>query len=136
MDPVRWRASRSPRCCTRTISSRGWPLFTGVAFRSGTSVTAHWRVRHADGSWHDVEVIATNLLGDETVEGIVLTMRDVSERRSLEEELKHQAFHDGLSGLANRALFSDRLEHALEPAPPGRRPRWPCSSSTSMISRS
>ena len=95
---------------------QGLALFTGVAFRSGTSVTANWRVRHDNGSWHDVEVIATNLLGDETVEGIVLTMRDVSERRSLEEELKHQAFHDGLSGLANRALFSDRLEHAIERA--------------------
>jgi predicted signal transduction protein with EAL and GGDEF domain len=43
----------------------------------------------------------------------VLTMRDVSERKGLEDELKHQAFHDALSGLANRALFRDRLEHAL-----------------------
>src|SRR5208283_1830846 len=43
----------------------------------------------------------------------VLTMRDVSERKGLEEELKHQVFHDALSGLANRALFRDRLEHAL-----------------------
>ncbi len=57
--------------------------------------------------------MANNLLGDPTVEGIVLTMRDVSERKGLEEELKHQAFHDALSGLANRALFRDRLEHAL-----------------------
>ena len=56
---------------------------------------------------------STTLLGDSTVEGIVLTMRDVSERKGLEEELKHQAFHDALSGLANRALFLDRLEHAL-----------------------
>ncbi len=40
-------------------------------------------------------------------------MRDVSERKALEDELKHQAFHDALSGLANRALFLDRLEHAL-----------------------
>jgi diguanylate cyclase (GGDEF)-like protein/PAS domain S-box-containing protein len=91
-------------------------VFTGVAFRGGTSVTAQWRILHFDGSWHHVEVIATNLLGDETVEGIVLTLRDVTERRVLEEELKHQAFHDGLSGLANRALFRDRLDHALDRA--------------------
>ncbi len=57
--------------------------------------------------------MANNLLSDPTVEGIVLTMRDVSERKGLEEELKHQAFHDALSGLANRALFRDRLEHGL-----------------------
>ncbi len=91
-------------------------VFTGVAFRAGTSVTAQWRVRHENGGWHFAEVIATNLLSDETVEGIVLTLRDVSERKGLEEELKHQAFHDALSGLANRALFRDRLEHAVERA--------------------
>src|SRR5208283_223051 len=59
------------------------------------------------------EVTTTNLLHEPTLEGIVLTLRDVSERTDLEEELKHQAFHDALSGLANRALFRDRLEHAL-----------------------
>ncbi len=88
-------------------------VYTGVAFRAGTSVTGEWRVQHKDGNWHHVEVVATNLLDDPTVEGCVLTMRDVSERKGLEEELKHQAFHDALSGLANRALFHDRLEQAL-----------------------
>jgi len=88
-------------------------VYTGVAFRAGTSVTAEWRVQHKDGNWHHVEVVATNLFDDPTVEGCVLTMRDVSERKGLEEELKHQAFHDALSGLANRALFLDRLEQAL-----------------------
>jgi diguanylate cyclase (GGDEF)-like protein/PAS domain S-box-containing protein len=87
-------------------------VYTAVAFRAGTPVTAQWRVRHGQGSWCHVEVVANNLLRDPTVEGIVLTMRDVSERKSLEEELKHQAFHDSLSGLANRALFRDRLDHA------------------------
>jgi diguanylate cyclase (GGDEF)-like protein/PAS domain S-box-containing protein len=87
-------------------------VYTAVAFRAGTPVTAQWRVRHRQGSWCHVEVVANNLLRDPTVEGIVLTMRDVSERKGLEEELKHQAFHDALSGLANRALFRDRLDHA------------------------
>jgi diguanylate cyclase (GGDEF)-like protein/PAS domain S-box-containing protein len=87
--------------------------YTGVASRAGTSITAKWRIRHCDGSWRHVEVTTTNLMHEPTLEGIVLTLRDVSERTSLEEELKHQAFHDALSGLANRALFRDRLEHAL-----------------------
>jgi diguanylate cyclase (GGDEF)-like protein/PAS domain S-box-containing protein len=84
-----------------------------VALRSGTSVTALWRVKHFDGSWRHVEVITTNLLSDLTVEGMVLTMRDIGERVGLEEELKHQAFHDSLTGLANRPLFHDRLGQAL-----------------------
>ena len=92
---------------------RAIAAYSGVAFRSGTSITAEWRVRHGDGSWRDVEVVTNNLLGEPTVEGIVLTLRDVTERKRLEEELKHQAFHDALSGLANRALFVDRLEHAV-----------------------
>ena len=40
-------------------------------------------------------------------------MRDVSDRKALEDELRHQAFHDSLTGLANRALFEDRLVHCL-----------------------
>ena len=47
------------------------------------------------------------------MKGIVLNTRDVSERRRLEEQLIHQAFHDPLTGLANRALFRDRVSHAL-----------------------
>jgi len=43
----------------------------------------------------------------------VLNVRDVSERKSLEQELTRQAFHDPLTGLANRALFLDRVRHAL-----------------------
>ena len=44
----------------------------------------------------------------------MLNTRDVTERKTLEEELAHQAFHDSLTGLSNRAVFRDRLEHALD----------------------
>jgi len=88
-------------------------VYTRVASQAGASVSAQWRVRHEQGAWLTIDVVATNLLSHPTVDGIVLTMRDVSERKRLEEELKHQAFHDALSGLANRALFRDRLDHAL-----------------------
>ena len=87
-------------------------VHAAVTLRPGAPHTAQWRIRHQLGSWSHFDVVVNNLLDDVTVQGIVLTMHDVSERKGLEDELKHQAFHDALSGLANRALFSDRLEHA------------------------
>ena len=72
-----------------------------------------WGFRQPDGSALQTETIATNLIEDPTVRGIVLNIRDVSERKRLEQELLHQAFHDSLTGLANRALFRDRVSHAL-----------------------
>lgn len=47
---------------------------------------------------------------------LIAVVQDVSERKTLEAELLHQAFHDSLTGLANRALFLDRVDHALQHA--------------------
>ncbi|GAA0551933.1 hypothetical protein GCM10010172_37900 [Paractinoplanes ferrugineus] len=60
-----------------------------------------------------LEVQCSDLRDDPTVAGLVYTLRDVTEQRRLEEKLTHQAFHDAMTGLANRTLFQDRLEHAL-----------------------
>jgi diguanylate cyclase (GGDEF)-like protein/PAS domain S-box-containing protein len=79
----------------------------------GISPLAEWRLRRPDGHTVDVEAIASNLLGDAAVGGIVLNARDVGERKTLLDQLAHQAFHDPLTGLANRALFRDRVTHAL-----------------------
>ncbi len=69
--------------------------------------------QHAEGGTRDVELTITNLLDNPYVGGLVLNSRDVTDRTLLEAQLLHQAFHDSLTGLANRALFRDRLEHAL-----------------------
>ncbi|GIM94142.1 hypothetical protein Ato02nite_059350 [Paractinoplanes toevensis] len=60
-----------------------------------------------------LEVHSSDLREDPAVSGWVYTLRDVTEPRRLAGELTHQAYHDAMTGLANRVLFHDRLEHAL-----------------------
>jgi diguanylate cyclase (GGDEF)-like protein/PAS domain S-box-containing protein len=81
--------------------------------------TLECSLEHRDGTKLRFEVQHTDLRHDRHVNGIVLNSRDVSERKAFEEQLAHQAFHDPVTSLANRALFSDRVEHALMRAPRG-----------------
>jgi diguanylate cyclase (GGDEF)-like protein/PAS domain S-box-containing protein len=72
-----------------------------------------FRMRLADGAWRYVESTLTNSLDDPYVRGVVLNTRDVTQRKTLEERLRHQAFHDSLTHLPNRALLLDRMKIAL-----------------------
>jgi diguanylate cyclase (GGDEF)-like protein/PAS domain S-box-containing protein len=84
-----------------------------ATLRAGEDAAVKFWIRHADGRLLVVEGMLTNLLREEVVGGFVLTFRDVTESHALAERLTHQAFHDSLTGLANRQLFADRLSHAL-----------------------
>ena len=70
-------------------------------------------LHHSDGRRIDAEITVTNLLDNPSVAGYVLNTRDISERKELEDQLIHEAFHDSLTKLANRALFRDRVERAM-----------------------
>lgn len=60
-----------------------------------------------------MEIVLTNMLGDPVVDGLVINMRDVTERLLLYEQLRRRAFQDPLTGLANRALFLDRIDQCV-----------------------
>jgi diguanylate cyclase (GGDEF)-like protein/PAS domain S-box-containing protein len=88
-------------------------IFAEVLKSPGLHPPLEFRMPHKDGSWRYLEHVVNNLLEDPAVRGVVVTSWEVTERKALEEQLRHQAFHDPLSGLPNRALFMDRLEHAF-----------------------
>ena len=71
-------------------------------------------------------------LGDRTIH--IACLRDISERQTYTEALQYQALHDDLTDLPNRALFEDRVNHAIRAGHPGRTSRWPCCSWTSTTS--
>jgi diguanylate cyclase (GGDEF)-like protein/PAS domain S-box-containing protein len=95
----------------REIAAR----YLEVVRTSGGIAAGYWRMLGGI----QIEVSCRDLRDDETVEGLVVTLRDVTEQRRLEDELTRRAFYDSLTGLANRALFQERLQQALTRAARG-----------------
>jgi diguanylate cyclase (GGDEF)-like protein/PAS domain S-box-containing protein len=83
---------------------------------TGNTVEFEATLLRVDGNRRRANVVIANLLGETAVDGIVATFRDITEQRNLERQLSHRAYHDELTGLANRALFLDRMDHALRVA--------------------
>jgi PAS domain S-box-containing protein len=81
---------------------------------SGHGERMEYRVLHKDGSWRTLESTASPIRNAKgKADKLVIVNRDITERKRAEEMLAHNAFHDGLTNLPNRALFLDRLQHAL-----------------------
>ena len=97
-------------------------LRKAAALPQGEMVKFEASLVRVDGQRRRMEATIANLLGGDAVDGLVSTFRDVTEQRNLERQLSHRAFHDELTGLANRALFLDRMDHTLRVARPDEDP--------------
>lgn len=80
--------------------------------------TVEWRLRTGDElrlrqRWRTFESTVSTVDPDDPTSGIILNSRDVTDRRALEESLRHQAGHDPLTGLPNRAVLLESVERAL-----------------------
>lgn len=79
---------------------------------SAGQLPVEFQLLHADGSRRFLDGTVVNLLEESAVGAIVFNVRDVTHRHELEGELVDLAFHDSLTGLANRALLRERIGHA------------------------
>ena len=114
-------AELTGRALLDIVSAQDQPMLSRLLTGSSGDVhSLQIRLRHRDSRELVMEGSLVNLCDDSAVRGWVLTVRDITERKRLQEDLTTQAFHDSLTGLANRQLFFDRLDHALtrrEPQP-------------------
>jgi diguanylate cyclase (GGDEF)-like protein/PAS domain S-box-containing protein len=84
---------------------------------TGVGKKLEYRIQHKNGQWLVLESIAGTIRDEKgEVAKLVIVNRDITERKRAEEQAEHNSFHDGLTGLPNRRLFLDRLQHLFERA--------------------
>lgn len=100
------------------LSAEGQPnvkKFLGrLLIEAGAKSTMEFNMRHADGTWHDFEFVGKNLLQDPAIGGLVVNMRDISERKRLMAALERLSETDSLTGLLNRRGFKKLASHIFE----------------------
>jgi len=84
--------------------------------RQGASRSIEAKLYLKDRRTAEVELTSVPVVVREETVGQYAIIKDITDRKNLERELENRALHDYLTGLPNRALFTDRLEHALHRA--------------------
>ena len=100
-----------PEDLLRVVEAGKQARLTGVGKR------LEYRMRHKNGEWRVLESTASPIRNRRgQVTQLVIINRDITERKRMEEQLEHNAFHDALTDLPNRSLFLDRLQRAMDHA--------------------
>lgn len=106
-----WALTLHPDDRPRILAEWNLMLDRHLPFKS-----AEYRLKRADGQiiWVFFQAVAQTAVTDGSIVGYIGTITDITERKQAEEKLRYHAWHDALTGLANRAMFLQRLEAALE----------------------
>jgi len=108
---------------TELLHPSDWPAYAAGLKRSLTAsahpVLVSCRFRHKLGSWTHCEVTITNLLHRSSEPALVLNIRDVTDRKEMEERMAYLATYDPVTSLRNRTAFRKEVDAALERSLPG-----------------
>ena len=87
--------------------------FDQVLREAHSEQTATFSIPQSNGDKRSYKMVIANLCHVESIRGVTLNIRDVSDATRLHDQLRTLAFHDSLTLLANRSLFSDRVHQAI-----------------------
>jgi len=88
-------------------------VFDEVLLAPHSEQTAAFSIPQVEGEKRSFKMVVANLCHVDSIRGITLNIRDVSDATRLNDQLRTLAFHDSLTLLANRSLFSDRVHLAI-----------------------